>query len=754
MPVDYEKIISTDLSSLHDAATAWKNMGKRFGELHDNYRDHVHDAVWADTTRAWSGQGANVFLNQATITQGEYAAARDEAKAVGGMLQDAYEILKPLRQAVIDTAEDAEQSWLNVSPEGRCAIDFDKVPAEYQQQYRHDATLRTRLEDLWNGKIAKAVEAVQTADANIKKALMSEGGDLSAFNGGFNSSLKGDIGETRAGRAGELYDKIQDGEKLSDKERAELNRIMVANENDPEFSRTLLTSLGGPEGTIRVHNELAERAYADDTGNKKRHLTLDAHLANVLRTATTVDGKDTAADKRFYEQWREDLKEAGVKKYEVDFTDYDHTDAQDVRGYQSIVTLMQQGGGYDDQFLHDLADDIRAAEDEDKGGDKDIWDLRGTFAGEQQKDGTFDDSRKGWFANDPLDGVLGIMSKDPGAATAYLDPGTEAGKDRLQYLEHDRDWENVDTSKGYGKTHEIPGGPDIEDADTRTGFGAALEAAMTGNVPGTEGSEDFARHSPAEIRVLEHVVTEYAEAAKVDKGAIPENMRQNFANALAFYPQDVNDILGMRGNLPSEMNDVDIDRLTMNQFIRGVAEDGTAFRTIHDSQMEVIAGDVHSLGAEDFEKGSADAGKVAREGGQVMGALDHIRADVLGSDRDDEINRNNWNKTYQYHAAGALVTGTPILGDTIQRLIDIGAGQHAENLNNEVTDKTTEELIAHYSKNGYPRLEQMFVERADQVGLDTPDMRKEPFQNQVLGEASDGYSFGIDDAEGSTGVQE
>ncbi|MCZ7432399.1 hypothetical protein [Streptomyces sp. WMMC1477] len=147
-------------------------------------------------------------------------------------------------------------------------------------------------------------------------------------------------------------------------------------------------------------------------------------------------------------------------------------------------------------------------------------------------------------------------------------------------------------------------GDDKTDTDIRTGFGAALEAAMTGNVPGTEGSEDFAKHSPAEIRVLEHVVTEYAEAAKIDKSAIPENMRQNFANALAFYPQDVHDVLGVRGNLPTEMNDIEIDRSTMNQFIRGVAEDGTAFRTIHDSQMEVIAGDVHALSGEDLRTGS------------------------------------------------------------------------------------------------------------------------------------------------------
>ncbi|WP_340559803.1 DUF6571 family protein [Streptomyces sp. GSL17-111] len=748
MPVDYEAIVGADLSVLHDASTAWKRMGDRFGELHDAYRDHVKAAVEADEQRSWRGEAAGTFRNQAQVTQQEYAGARNEARAVSGLLEDAYTTLKSSRQRVLDVKAEAESAGMDVDAHGRCSLNLGKLPEDEWKTYQHHHLARQELEASWNRKITDAVEAVRQADQNAKEALMAPPGSMREVYG-FDTSLTGDIGEVNSRQVDDLYEKIKNGETLTTREYEDLNFFMEANEGDPEFSRTLLTSLGGPDGAIRVHNELAERAYTDDTGNKKRHLDLTSHLANVVSTATTVDGEGTAADKRFYEQWRADLKEVGVKEYRLDFTDYGPKDAQDVRGYQSFVSLLQQGSGYDDRFLHDLADDIRAVEDQGQGGDPDIWDLRGTFAGDRQRNGTFDDSGNGWFANDPLDGVLGVMSKDPAASNAYFDPAGEQGKDRFQYLAHDRDWDVVDTYDP-AKNSEQPG-DDRADADSRTGFGAALEAAMTGRVPGTDAPEDFARHSPEEIRLLEHVITEYAEASAVDKGAIPENMRQNFANTLAYYPEDVHDILGRLGSLPSDTNGVEVDRLAMHQFIRGVAEDGTAFRTIHDSQMSLVVADITALDAEELREGGEEAGQVARESGQIMGAFDNIRADVLGSLRDQEIDQNNWNKTYQYHLAGAPVTGIPIIGDTAQRLIDVLAGHHAADLNEEVTNKTTEQLIEYYREDGAPRLERMFVARAEQVGLSRDDMNSESFQVDVLENAALRYSFAIGDTDGSIG---
>lgn len=755
MAVDYETVVNTDLSGLDKAASDWKRMGKRFGDLHDNYRDHVKAAVEAD---GWRGESATTFKSQAQITLEEYAGARDEAQAVGALLEEAHSTLTDRRGKVLEARDQAVEAGMDVNPgTGRCTLNLDRLDAAKAEAYREDPAAREELEERWTKKIRDAVKAVQDADENFRLALAADPDDGNrGLLDGFNGALKDDAGAANAARAEELYDKVGKGEKLSREEREELDLLMRENGADQEFSRTFITSLGGPDGVIRMHNELTDRAYYEDTGQKKHYLGLDRHLANVVATATTVDGKDKAADERFYNTWREQMRKAGVETYDAEVVGGEHSGRQ-VRGYQSLVTLMQNGGGYDREFLHDLADDIRAAEDPDKGGDPDIWDLDGGFAGTKEKDGTFSPDRNSWFANDPYDGVLGIMSKDPATATAYFDPASEAGEDRLKYLQQERDWDIVNTSEW--RKVEVAG-PDKADSDSRVGFGAALEAAMTGHVPGEEPrGKNPTHHSEAEVRVLESVVKSYAEAAAVDKTAIPENIRRNMANALAYYPNDVHHILGTsgdfsRGSMSTEPNDVDLSRMDMLQFIRGVSEDGGAFRTIHDSQMGVIANDIVGLDKDDLQEGSKEAREVARSSGRTMGALDYVRADVLGAQRDGEISQNNWEKTYRYHAIGAAFTNIPIVGDSVQRLVDIGTGKMAEGLNEEVSNRTTEELIRHYSTNGLPRLENMFVSRGEEVGLTEYDLSdgKSEFHEFILTEAGRDYSSAIHGAQGATGT--
>lgn len=501
MTVDYETIISTDLSGLSKAASAWKRMGDRFGELHDDYRDHVKAAVESDN---WQGESVLSYRGQAKVTLEEYAGARDEARAVGKLLKEAHSTLKSRRQRVLDIRNEAEQAGMDVDVHGRCTMNLSKLEGKKEAEtYRRNTLARQEAEDSWTAKIAKAVKDVQDADSNIAKALMAnpdDGGN--GLRDGFNGALKGDVGEANAERASELYQKVRKGGKLSVKESEELKLLMEQNERDQEFSRTLISSLGGADGVIRMHNELTDRAYYDETGQKKHYLGLEKHLANVVSTATTVDKKDTAADKEFYDTWRKQMREAGLGKYDAEVVGGEYG-GQQVRGYQALVTLMRNGSGYDEDFLHDLADDIRAAEDPKKGGDPDIWDLDGNFAGKQKEDGTFSRSGRGWFANDPYDGVLGIMSKNPDTATAYFDPDTAEGK----YLQEDRDWKVVNRHEWGGNANTVHA---EEDIDSRTGFGAALEAAMTGHVPGAEPDTDKpTHHSRAQVRVLEEVVKSY-----------------------------------------------------------------------------------------------------------------------------------------------------------------------------------------------------------------------------------------------------
>lgn len=228
----------------------------------------------------------------------------------------------------------------------------------------------------------------------------------------------------------------------------------------------------------------------------------------------------------FYKHFRADMQKAGVEEFKVD--GLSPIPNEKVRGYQSLVTLMQQGHGYSGQFLEDTADDVRKAEESHfaKGNMESVWALRDDFSGKD----------RGWFANDPLDGVLGIMSEDPKTSTEYLDP---AHNDNLKYLLHGRDWATVvdhyATPPG-GTTTGLP--VMAEDGDVRKGFGAALEAATTGEAPGAYHA--VGQHSEPQARILQDTInTLYSDKAA---DHLPKNLSTPLAHVLTSYTPDTHEI--------------------------------------------------------------------------------------------------------------------------------------------------------------------------------------------------------------------
>ncbi|AXK33156.1 hypothetical protein DVA86_11360 [Streptomyces armeniacus] len=753
MPLTYHDVIHTDLSSLTEAAKAWRAMGTKLGELRTNYRDHVRGLT---ENGSWRGVSATMFSASSDVTYHEFFGAKKQATAIGNLLDDAHTQLSKLKKGVEKVRDEAIAAGMKVSADGVCNFDYDKATEGEATAARHDPGL-AETENSWTKAIADAVRKVSDADHGIKLALqnVTKDSDGKGESRGFNSKAMGDVEKYEGRRGAELGTKLNSGEDLSPKEMTEFRRLMRDNSDNTSYSRTLLNTLGA-DGTIKLTNRLNDRAYYDDTDKKKQYLGLEKQLAMSLKTATMVKGRDQAADKAFTARWLRELRKAGVKEYDLEVVNDQRVTVSDqkARGYQSLITLMRQGSGYDEAFVHQLADDIRDAET----GDPDIWDLDGTYSGGANEDGT-SRSGNGWFANDPLDGVLGIMSKDPGAATSYFDtPGSNLGSERLHYLQAERDWDHINQYRIDSDGVAIPRGSDTQDADNRTGFGAALEAAMTGNTPGADAPAKFTEHSHAETRVFENVVKSYAEITKVDPGAMPDNIRQNMANAIAYYPSDVHEILGRdfdfaESDMSTGSNNVSgVNEATMTRFIRAASEDGGAFRTIHDSQVAYTAHQIQALDRGDFTDVTDKAVSAVREGGRTMGTLDHIRADALGDQRDDQVSQNNWNKTYKYHTFGVPLTMVPGAGDTFQRLLDIGAGQEAENLNNDVADKTKEQLITEYEERGYPRLREMIHEQARATGIsDSEIMATGRGVGDLRGEANSWYNNGMGNARGSTG---
>lgn len=541
--------MTMDFSTLTTAADKWDDMAGEFKKLEAAYKRDVHKISLGETWRGVAQMAANGRFD---ATLREYQAAQKEAKAVAAILREAHTQFTDLRGRLKSVRTDAIAAGMKVSVQGYVSYDYDKLTDKELAASRHDPDFASSVriaESEWSQAIADAVKAFDDADGGVKIALDAAVLDANLLDGiGFNGAADKDkdIEEYEADKAADIATRINSDGNVSAADRAELQRTFRDNAGNKDFSRAFLNSLGA-DGTIQFTNKLNDLAYFDDKGRKKDYLGLQKGLATTLASAT----KDP--DSKFYKDFRADLKKAGMEKYDLDVTGekiaFGKGHGQQAVGYQSLVTLMQHGDGYSGQFLKDMAGDIRAAEDKDQGGNPDIWDLRGDFSGKND----------GWFANDPLDGILGVMAKDPETATSYLDPGPGGKSDNLDYLLTDRDWKHENTTDWRGNL-EITGRDELNE-DVRTGLGLALEAGTTGREPQAPGTE-LGRHSEAQARIMHDTINilDYGVADGHDakdagpsngdnvlKGDDYANMRGPLARAMASYTSDTVDILAGDG---------------------------------------------------------------------------------------------------------------------------------------------------------------------------------------------------------------
>ena len=455
MPLTYHDVMTTQLHMLVDAAKAWKKMGNRFGELKTNFEDHV---LKVTGDGSWRGEGFQAATSASGVIKHEYGAAKAEALAIANIIQEAYTQFHGFKQSIDKIVKEAESKGYKVNAHtGEVLYDWERLTPEENRAMKNDpenGRLIAKAERDFTSSIKKLVQEADDADQGVKLALTAAVTDQDGKGAvqGFNSAAEGDMEKVEAKRASELAEKIKSGEQLSGKQQTEMSVLMRDNSGDKTFSKTFLTGIGGAEGTVQLSKRMAELGYGHDVRNgmtfehqkgQPAYLGLENSLARTVATATKVPravskyppGSEKyeawlkTSDGEFYSNYMEELREVGTEEY--------GDRPNSTRGYQSFVSMMKNGDAeFDDHFLHQLGDDIIAAEDKDGS----IWTKR-------------DDGVLG-VESDPLDGVMGLMSKDPATATAFLDPsGTDNldKNDHLEYLLKDREWPEVLSSQeGYG----------------------------------------------------------------------------------------------------------------------------------------------------------------------------------------------------------------------------------------------------------------------------------------------------------------
>ena len=572
----YHEIMTTDLAALTTAAERWDGMAGEFEKQESAYRRDVHGI---SVGTSWTGLSADAANARFDVTLKEFQYAQTEAKGIAALLRDAHDRFVKLRGRVVAARWDAVRAGMRVSESGVVSPGSDQP----------DTPAAPQAVQPWQDGINKAVRDVTDADTGVRVALAGVviDSELLAGGRGFNGRALGDIEAYEAEEAERYLQKLSRGGELTATQLTELQRSFRDNSEDEGFSQMVLDDLG-PAGTLKLTNELNDRIHVQGGAGAGAYAAIETGLANSLATAT----KHTKSD--WYGKWRTAMRRAGVAHYA--------TDAQGLHldkavGYQSLVTLMQKGHGYAPGMVEDLTDDMIAAEKKHPG----IWQVKGTYAG----------ARGGWFANDPVDGMLGIMSRDPAEAARYLHSDAH-----MKYLMKERDWNVTLSDEGVSKGgHYVP----RLDGDDRAGFGAALQAGATGIDPA----------DPKGVRVGDRAtndaVFKSALTYLADKGDdFPPSLREPMANVLVNHG----------GTVHAAMSEVDVAHSPLDQHglfevAKQVSKDEGAYGVLNGGMNQSLVSDIHG----DHSNSPASLTRA----GRTVGFLEEARVQAAGDPKVAEF---------------------------------------------------------------------------------------------------------------------
>ncbi|MEU8486483.1 hypothetical protein [Streptomyces sp. NPDC048641] len=638
--------MTTDLATLTTAADRWDGMAKEFGKREADYKRDVHGITpGPPSPTAWTGLSADTAGKRFDVTLHEFRNAQTEAKAIASLLRDAHAQFTTLRGRLSSERQEAVKAGMKVSDRGVVAYDEERAAASEAGSAMHDPASRAEVHRAvasWQGRIDKAVRAVGDADTGVEIALSAAVFDSVLTDGtgsGFNSRAKGDIERYEADAATESARELANGGRLTPHQLAELQRAFRDNSHDPVFSRTVLDSLGA-SGTIRLGNSLGDLAHVTDPRHAADYASLETGLANSLATATKN------SDSKWYENWRTEMRKAGVARYE---TDVQAARLDKIRGYQSLVTLMQHGDGYGRDFLEDLGDDMIKAEKKNP----DIWDLKGEYSGQ----------RDGWFANDPVDGVLGVMSHEPATAAHYLNDD-----DRMKYLMHDRDWKvTLHTDEAAKATVYTPS----LDKDTHAGFAAALQAGATGLDP-SDPNAKYVEHSKDNNAVFKSSLKYLAEEG--DK--FPASLREPVAKILVNHGGTVH-----RAASAVDMHGAPLEQDQLYEVVKQVSKDQDSYAALNSGVNHAIVADIH----EPHQKYPHDS---LIQAGRTVGFLEQARVDSAGDPETAEF-KHKW-------VVDQAIGYIPVGGDEIQSGVDYVTDRWLADEQKKLDDKAADENIAHY----------------------------------------------------------
>ncbi|MGO4418972.1 hypothetical protein AB4Z54_09475 [Streptomyces sp. MCAF7] len=352
----FEALLSGNFASLGVAVTDWGQMLTKLTDLADDADTQLSKrAEKAD----WAGENAAVSRIFVAKTAKEFRDAVKEATSIHSILRDARDDLIKYREELktrIDTAQ--RERNLTVKPTGdgwtvSMNIHPDRAGKGTQLPEHAQGDVDALSADI--KRILKNATEVDNAAATALRTLV-DSTPYGFADAKYTSLDQAEDGLEKADAALKLAEK---GDKLSNKELANLNKLFRNNGDDPLFAERFATKLG-PKGTLDFYTDVANSQQFSrsprDQGGLPKDLKERMKLLGGLEDSLGITlATATQSGSPAMEKWEDGIIAAGGKSV-------GHT-GQGVYGFQAMSNLLRHGR-FESDFLLQYGKELTSFEKE------------------------------------------------------------------------------------------------------------------------------------------------------------------------------------------------------------------------------------------------------------------------------------------------------------------------------------------------------------------------------------------------------
>ncbi|WP_406158483.1 hypothetical protein OG298_13905 [Streptomyces sp. NBC_01005] len=662
----FDDVVNAPVGRLKEAADDWSEMVTKLEKLADDARQGMK--AKSDKAR-WQGVNSDVTKPFIGKTAKEFEDAGAQAKGIKLLLADAHTSFKTAKDALVRIRdEEGPAAGIHVDAKGKVTPQHDlesDIAARHDPYYSEALRKQNDAVSSWQRKIDRIVEDCSDADESLKRALAANVKDDHNFTAPKYKSLDAE----QVDRALGLMKKVtgDGGTARNVAALRELEDLLDDNRNDPEFAPDFYRKLGA-EGTLESYMKMSLDATSlgpagQDRANMVRNIQSDMGAMLGLATKTSTPDHLGAG-------WTTQLMKAGHKQIDVPGAGF-----AKLYGYQALGALLREGT-YDKSFLLSVGRDMVAMDKKNP----DIW--HDSLPSDQKMLINLDETGGKGF--NPLTGLMEAMSNNPEASAAFFDEPLreDTNKDGIvttddAELKGKKAQDVVDymlDKKPLDDWYDtVTGG---EQSPGQAAMGNALEAAVTGRVPGDEGAPPV-EHGKHMSSVMEKVVAKIgAEPELVAEDGRLNGLSQNFGNMAAEYMPDLQATAENGANQIKPFGTpAEFKKDEMAFFLGAVGQDPQAYGAITNAQQAYTTALVSDV-FQHLDKHS-DIGEAVRNavhpGGEIAGIMTEARAQGIheaqvaeDKEYNDSVAENSkWTNRIIDAVGGKYVEMLPAGGDVV-----------------------------------------------------------------------------------------